>query len=305
MKIDKVILSVNSNKDYLDFWPTASYVWKECLGIDPILLFIARNEEEMDIEISEKYGKVEKLLIPSWRPNHVDFDPIKVSWDVSIYNNARIWYACQMGSDVCTIGDIDCIPLSDYFFDYRIKEFSDDEWIWLESQNYVPFNQHALCYAIAKGDTFKNAMGYIEGESLLSYLDRQVELYRGLMADGPNGYKLHFKTFGYLHLDEVSLTKASQRLITINQKLDPHNVSPTRRINRDRDSSFTVDRLHKGYYLDVHSSRPIGNVIDKLNFLINHAFNKDLPTNYVDRGFNYIRSNPYMIANYKRKLNEN
>ena len=40
MKLDKVIMSCNDNPYYSDFWPLVSKVWKEKIGIDPVLVYV-------------------------------------------------------------------------------------------------------------------------------------------------------------------------------------------------------------------------------------------------------------------------
>ena len=47
MKIDKVILSANENKDYVDFWPLVSKAW-ERIGIEPILIYTGKDKPQID-----------------------------------------------------------------------------------------------------------------------------------------------------------------------------------------------------------------------------------------------------------------
>ena len=42
MLIDKVILTSNEKKDYLDFWPVVSEAWKK-LGVEPVLIYTGKN----------------------------------------------------------------------------------------------------------------------------------------------------------------------------------------------------------------------------------------------------------------------
>ena len=39
----KVIMSCDDNPYYLDFWPLVSWVWKEKMGIEPVLIHIGEN----------------------------------------------------------------------------------------------------------------------------------------------------------------------------------------------------------------------------------------------------------------------
>ncbi len=48
MKIDKVILSSDSNPYYLAFWPVVSKIWKQNFKIEPVLALISNTELDLD-----------------------------------------------------------------------------------------------------------------------------------------------------------------------------------------------------------------------------------------------------------------
>lgn len=292
MKIDKVILSSNSNKDYLDFWPLVSKIWKECIGIDPVLIFNARNKEELEIPISEKYGEVVRVLIPEKIdisvPKLTEFSNPKLL----LYSNSRIWYACQQGNETCLIADLDCIPLSKKYFD--VDQFPINAFIWLESWKRDVFSPYLCTYCIAKGDTFKEVLGY-QGESLTDYIHRLINLYGNIMESND------FLNKGYWNLNEVSLIEATKNYLF----KYIHNSIPVEEglcsIRRDRglDTHFDLDSLKNGVYLDYHSVRPLNKVENKVNYALNVAFDLRLPTDYEPQDFNYFNLNDYMKVRYK------
>ena len=47
MKIDKVILASNNNKDYLDFWPIVSEAWLR-MDIEPVLIYTGKEKIKLD-----------------------------------------------------------------------------------------------------------------------------------------------------------------------------------------------------------------------------------------------------------------
>ena len=46
MKIDRVILASNENKNYLDFWPMVSEAWKK-LDVKPVLIYTGRDKIDL------------------------------------------------------------------------------------------------------------------------------------------------------------------------------------------------------------------------------------------------------------------
>ena len=86
--MNRVILSTDSNKDYLQFWPLTALAWKK-LGFQPTLGIVG------DIDINENLGDVYKF-------NRVD--------GVSSMFNAkiiRLYLPCLFPDDLCILGDID------------------------------------------------------------------------------------------------------------------------------------------------------------------------------------------------------
>ena len=104
MKIQKVIVSANSNPLYFDFWGIFSYVWKEKMGIDPVLVYIDANPTEAKID--ERWGEVIRIKSVEGIPEY-----LQTQW-------ARFFFAGLYPNDVCMVSDIDMFPLSkEYFID--------------------------------------------------------------------------------------------------------------------------------------------------------------------------------------------
>ena len=63
MKIDRVILASNENKNYLDFWPIVSEAWKK-LDVKPVLIYTGRDKIDLPVAIAAswiKKGLAEKI----------------------------------------------------------------------------------------------------------------------------------------------------------------------------------------------------------------------------------------------------
>ena len=104
MKIDKVLVSVNSNPLYSDFWEPFSYVWKEKMGIDPVLIYIDKNPDER--VLSEQWGEVIRVKSVDGVPEY-----LQTQW-------SRFFFAKRFPNQICMTSDIDMFPLSkEYFVD--------------------------------------------------------------------------------------------------------------------------------------------------------------------------------------------
>ena len=107
MKIDKVIMSCNDNPYYSEFWPLVSKVWKERIGIDPVLVYIGDASN-----ISTEYGEVVEVEKLEDVPIHT-----QAQW-------ARFWYTQFEPETMWLLSDIDMMPLSKQFFTDSVNDIS-------------------------------------------------------------------------------------------------------------------------------------------------------------------------------------
>jgi hypothetical protein len=104
MKIEKIIVSTNSNPLYFDFWETFSKVWKTKMGADPVLVYIDENPEVAQIE--DKWGQVVRVKSVAGVPEY-----LQTQW-------SRFYFTKLFPDSVCMTSDIDMFPLSkEYFMD--------------------------------------------------------------------------------------------------------------------------------------------------------------------------------------------
>jgi hypothetical protein len=104
MKIQKVIVSTNSNPLYFDFWKSFSYVWKEKMGVDPVLIYIDKNPDATHIE--DRWGQVVRVKSVDGVPEY-----LQTQW-------SRFFFANMFPNDICMTSDIDMYPMSrEYFMD--------------------------------------------------------------------------------------------------------------------------------------------------------------------------------------------
>jgi hypothetical protein len=109
MKIEKVIVSTNSNPLYFDFWKSFSYVWKEKMGADPVLVYIDNDPDAAQID--DRWGEVIRVKTVDGVPEY-----LQTQW-------SRFFFARMFPESVCMTSDIDMYPLNRGYF---MDEFAAD-----------------------------------------------------------------------------------------------------------------------------------------------------------------------------------
>ena len=139
MKIDKVIMSCDDKRYYLDFWPLVSKVWKLKFNIHPVLILFGDKKK---LNVSEEYGTV------------VEFNVLK---DIPSYLQAlwvRYWYPITEPETTWAISDIDMFPMSRHYFIDILKNIPDNLFVNTNAdKTFFP-----SCYNIAKGKVFKEVL---------------------------------------------------------------------------------------------------------------------------------------------------
>jgi hypothetical protein len=252
MKIDYSIHSSDSNSFYLDFWPLVSKVWKLKFNVEPILIYIDKNQ---DIEIDETYGTVIRIKEIDGIPNY-----LQNLW-------VRYWYPINFPDKVSIISDIDMFPLSEEYFIDSIKSISDDKYVHLNpATDKLP---HPLslpsCYHVAKGSKFQEVLKLPN-----NWEDSISELYKTGLGSDHGG-----------HLSGKDRWAADERYATIkiNNYENPNDVVLINR--RDGQSAHRIDRYDWSYsvenfknYIDSHSVRPYATYKKEIDFLLEKILEK-------------------------------
>ena len=231
MKINKVILSSDSNILYIDFWESVSKVWKEKFNIDPILLLVSNDNIDMD----QTYGKVLRFNIIEELPIY-----LQTLW-------IRYWATSLFEDDICIISDIDMYPLSKQYFIDQIKDIDDDKYVHI-NPCYQSYGTLPSCYHIAKGSLYKEILNlHDKWEDSINHL---FNLNIGRDPGGVLSSKNHW------FADEIY---SSNKIFNYKEE-NPDKIKflyreEGRRI--DRSSWFyDEDKLSEGWYYDSHSIRP-------------------------------------------------
>jgi hypothetical protein len=231
--IDRVILVLNDNPLYLDFWNYSSKIWKVNFGVTPTLFFVGKPS----IKLTEQFGEV--YILPE--VNEVIVNRSR-DWSVTW---ALFWGAAQFKDDVCITHGIDQAPLSDRFFKSIKKyDFNKDYVIGLADAYSIP-NWYVSSHHIAKGSIFKEA---------LSVQDRWQDEVKSVFSYR-NNYGSMYNTGDFWGLDELHSSFLLKNFPDIKLHSGFKDLS-LRRIDRAYHSSFNPDLLSQGYYSEIHAHRP-------------------------------------------------
>jgi len=247
MKIEKVIMSSDSNPLYLDFWPIVSKIWKEKFNIQPILFYI---DDDHDIEINNDYGEV------------IKYKPIP---GIPVYLQClwiRYWSYVLYPNEVCMISDIDMIPLSEEYFINQLKDINNEIYVHI-NPCYKTYGTLPSCYHICKGKLFKEILNLpLEWEdSIKDLFSRNLGVIPGNNQKNMSHWFADeryssYCIFNYKHQNE-------NNVLFINRNGGQNG----RRIDRS-DWTYDVELCKSGYYYDSHSIRPYSQYKNKIDDLI-------------------------------------
>ena len=229
MKIDKVLVSSDDNPLYLDFWESCSRVWKENMGIDPVLLYLGNGSRP-----AERYGKVVQIEPSKSFPMY-----IQTLW-------VRYWYPRTQPDTCFCVSDIDMYPLNRDYFTKMIKGWPQDSHGHLT--NYS--QPWPSCYHVGLGSTFQSMFSLPEAfepslAELMTFSSRRLSTPHPEFGFKDWGIDESYASF------KLSENKVTGAIKTVH--LDRH--PSTRRLDRSN-WSFREEDVAKGKYLDCHSIRP-------------------------------------------------
>jgi hypothetical protein len=160
MRVSKVIISVNSNVVYREFWPIVSKAWT-LINIDPVLVDCLTEEEIENNKfcgVSQEYGKIIRFIIPKELAKYSVF----VSQCIRLLIPSLFF-----PDDICMFSDADLLPLNaiKYFNHDCILniDVTENKILILRPFDKIPegngFDYHKrqipMCYNIASGKTFQ------------------------------------------------------------------------------------------------------------------------------------------------------
>lgn len=224
IKIDRVILAVDDNPMYTQFWPDVARWWQEIIGIEKVTLaFVAHK----DVHIDDSIGEIIRI------------EPIP-GVPTSLHAQAiRLLLPAYYPDEVCILSDVDLVPLSrDFLVDY-VKHIPQDNFVvyHLYPEKPIYKDRFPMCYVAARGSVFQEIFNLTDVNDIPSKIKDWSQRGIGFTTD----------------------EKVLYEYVTSWQKFDSHcsrcNVIPfyLRRIKREQ--GYDPDLAAQGYYIDSHCPR--------------------------------------------------
>tara|TARA_B100000282_G_scaffold284651_1_gene249416 strand:+ start:751 stop:1482 length:732 start_codon:yes stop_codon:yes gene_type:complete len=243
MRIDRVILSSNESKKYLDFWPIVSSAWKQ-IGVEPTLIYTGKKELSNNNE------------------NILNFY-IKGINSAFVAQNIRLLAPSLFPDDVCLISDIDNMPLSKSYFLENIIDVKDNNFV-IFRPSAASENMISIMWNAALGSTWSE---------IFQVKDRR-DIEERIRKWYPGKYKVGGKNwyFDQIILKEYLINfkhKSPNRIYKLDDK-----ESGFLRLNRSKlkDSKKFYDENLA--YSDFHMPRPYRKHKKLIDFVYNRNFKK-------------------------------
>ena len=236
MKIDCILTSCNSNKNYLDFIPIFIKAWKYILPGSSVKIILILEE------IPKKFIQYKKNIIL--------FKPIAGISSAFISQNIRTLYPAILPfKNGVLISDIDMIPLSQNYYTQTIKNLQNNSFVsyrnCLEASKEI-----AICYNIATPKIWSEIF-HIKNEKDIK--DRLESLCKKVQYDDKIGSPSWSTDQVYLYKHIANWKKQGNRYISFSD-----NETQFNRLCR---ASFSfnegmLEKIKNGFYVDYHMKRP-------------------------------------------------
>ena len=259
MKIKYVLMSSNTNPNYLDFWPIVAKAWQKW-NITPVLFFIPDRKEIRPAEVPD---------------SEVHVLPYLSDVDVVIQTSmARFWGSYLYPDAVVLISDIDIIPLSNPFFIHQLDGINSEHYIHLRCVS-GDYNKCAIC----------RIPEYVTNIKLMDYLNACYHVTKGNLLSKVWGFSSDWetsckKTVPYHYVRQHTYQSKIRYVLTPNRDYFSYNgdeLYSSTKINLFSDKNifhfitykpeqfefltrrnwrYSLEKLDSGYYSAVHLPRP-------------------------------------------------
>jgi hypothetical protein len=152
-KIDRIIIALTKNPNYIGFWNYTSKIWKTKFKLKPTLFFYGTQKELNDCDLSPEFGEINLLE----RCDEVTLDT-NLEWACTwgLFYGASLYK-----TETCMLCGIDQIPLNGNFFDfYKNINESKEKYVVGFADAYHDFDLNPLTdypssHHVATGQKFK------------------------------------------------------------------------------------------------------------------------------------------------------
>jgi len=261
MKLDRIIVSSDENKDYLEFSKIIGPAWKKLLpDVKVTLLCVTDKDKNEFLDISKFYDDVIFL------PNITNIP----SGNQAMASRMLIAATEIYKDEVIMLSDIDMLPLNKEFFVNAISNISDDKFVVLGGNAYNNSIKFPICYMISNQKTFSEILN----PEKLEYKDlvEKMKNVRGTLINHDITKPYPINNIGPRFDDESLFSEfylnwkdRNIRTIIVNRAWN--NGMAIERIDR-LNWNINMDRLNGGHLYDAHLPRPLSSNIDKIQPLL-------------------------------------
>jgi hypothetical protein len=264
-----IVLSVNDNQDYLYFAPLVFWAWRK-FGWDPIL-FYHRSQPTTDAEGNfNDRAYIEDLISRTGVQKPYFIDSIECYRSDTITQISRL-YASEIptmeGEELLMTGDIDMLPLSDYW-----KPGVDK--ITVYGHDLTGFGHYPICYISMKSHRWHSVMKLYDFDLNIKSINGNYnaaiknDLDQLPQAKDPDFYKYWFS-------DQDLITRrlneyGKDKITFVNRGQGTHGFARGR---VDRGSGGWV--LNQPELIDAHLEQQTHHSttkVEKLNALLRHVW---------------------------------
>lgn len=247
MKIDLVLTAGNINHHYLQLYPLIFKVWKYRFNLDCYLILISNDIPDYLLELKDFI---------------ILFNPIENLNDIYIAQVIRILYPSLFLDKTVLITDLDIIPVKKSYFIDSIKYLHDNTFVSFTNRYYKQ-NMYAICYNVAKGNTFSKMFNIKTKEDIIK---RLKEWYN----ENYNGKK---NCDGW-YTDQLKLFEYFEKYEYMKIVLDDKNIGYKRLNNRARDKEYIIKNFKEILkniedYSDIHCIKPYSKTKNYLKKIVN------------------------------------
>tara|TARA_R110001592_G_scaffold341665_1_gene630979 strand:+ start:2283 stop:3095 length:813 start_codon:yes stop_codon:yes gene_type:complete len=263
---DKVIVSCDDEPTFLNFWPVVVSAWYKFFPDVQVELALVTDMDETDpvLETVRSYGKVVTYPLISGIPKS---NQGKI---------CRSYHASLQGSNVCSLHDMDTVPLQrNYLFDLLSRRKKD--CICLIGgevyENTLDAGKFPLVPTTAEGHVFKNIYR-ADDKSYGEFVNELVGL--NVFDEKENILNQPFTNFSDESVMRVFLSKYSGEV----QKLRRDELRPLdNRMHWIDRSGFSVDieKLYSGFYTEINMLRPLKENYIQMQSVIDYVCENYVP----------------------------
>jgi hypothetical protein len=254
MKVNRVLLALNSNPVYTKFWNFVAPLWADKFDIKPTLIFFG-NDDDIDrnnLNTSYDIIKIENNSYGRW----------SIPWSL-------FWLASRFPNDICMTCGIDEIPLSFDFFN-KISSISDDKFIIGLSDAYNGYKIDTLSYYNTSTNVlYPSAYVVSKGLKFKEIFKIEDDFISELSKVEKNKINYHVPTNDLWGIDECYYSDMIFKYDNPGDiiYLDYYKTFGPRRLY---ESNFDINLLKNGYYSEFTSKNAD---IDTIKMIIETRYN--------------------------------